>query len=243
MRKYRELLGVAAIVILSVLAGCASPSTPVAETPAATTQPDNPQAVVTSEAPAVTEAAPTEAVPAETVSEAPADTTPEPSLAPVWIADGVISEGEYTDAADFGRIRLWWRHDGEFLYFAMEGDTQGWVSVGIEPTRAMKDADYFFGFVVNGEAKLWDAFGVGTTGPTHPPDEEIGGANHILEFAGVETGNMTRFELKRQLDTGDAYDKALAPGNTYNIIVAIGDKDDYNGYHSVVRSGQMALRP
>lgn len=228
----------AGAMLMSLIAGCAAPtatSTPVAAPPTATPQAEVQETPATTEAPAATEEAPPEAT----------EIAPEPATDdnPTWIADGVIAEGEYTDSADFGRIRLWWGHDGEYLYFAMEGDTQGWVSVGIEPTRAMKDADYFFGFVENGEAKLWDAFGMGTTGPTHPPDEEIGGANHILEFAGVETDSLTRFELKRLLDTGDVYDKALAPGNSYNIIVAIGDDDDYDGYHSLVRSGEMTLQP
>ncbi|OQA16018.1 MAG: DOMON domain protein [Chloroflexi bacterium ADurb.Bin360] len=225
-------------VLVSVLVGCTTPTvTPTAVTvqPTATPQPETQETPVATEPPAATEVAPPEATELPPVPSANDNLT--------WVADGAIADGEYTDSADFGKIRLWWRHDGEHLYFAMEGDTQGWVSVGIEPTRAMKDADYFFGFVVNGEAKLWDAFGMGTTGPTHPADEEIGGANHILEFAGVETGGLTRFELKRLLDTGDVYDKALVPGNSYNIIIAIGDDDDYDGYHSLVRSGEMMLQP
>lgn len=238
MKKHALYLSLAVLAVLGIVAGCTAAATPAVEPPTSTLQPATPEAVVT-EMPDATEVVATPELIETLTEEAPAPTVEVPG----WAADGVIGGDEYTDTADFGRVRLWWRHDGEFLYFAMEGDTQGWVSVGIEPTRAMKDADFLFGFVEGGEAKLWDAFGVGATGPTHPPDDEIGGANHILEFAGVETDNMTRFELKRLLDTGDAYDKALVPGNSYAIIIAIGNADDYDGYHSWVRSGQLQLQP
>lgn len=238
MKTQRVVLSLAVLIALSVLAGCASTPTtpePVTAPPTATRQPAPQETAVAAEPPAATDASTP-----EPATKTPVET---PAAGPVWVADGVIGADEYTDTADFGKIRLWWRHDGETLYFAMEGDTQGWVSVGIEPSRGMKDADFFFGFVANGEAKLWDAFGTAASGPNHPPDEELGGTNDLLEFAGVEDGNVTRFELKRRLDTGDQYDKALAPGATYNIIVATGGADDYNGYHSVVRSGQLTLRP
>lgn len=239
MKVHRLVISLSALVVLSLLAGCAAapavttppPATPIPASPTATPRP------LETPAPAQTVAPP------EAATEAPTAAPVEAPPGPPWVADGVIGEDEYTDFADFGRIRLWWRHDGEFLYLAMEGDTKGWVSIGIEPSRGMKDADYLLGFVVNGEAKLWDAFGMGVTGATHPPDEELGGTNDILEFAGVEENNITRFELKRRLDTGDIYDKALVPGNTYTIIVAIANADDFNAYHSVVRSGQMTLRP
>ncbi len=241
MRTYRIVITLAAIIALGMIAGCASTPAPTAPPTAISQPPAQETAAATPPLPTTETATPEP--PAETPTEVAPETPVETPAGPVWIADGIIGDDEYTDTADFGRIRLWWRHDGEYLYLAMEGETSGWVSIGIEPSRGMKDADYLLGFVINGEAKLWDAFGMGVTGATHPPDEEIGGTNDILEFAGIEDDNITRFELKRLLDTGDIYDKALAPGNTYNIIVAIGNADDFNGYHSAVRSGQMTLRP
>ena len=156
--------------------------------------------------------------------------------------DGTIAPDEYTDTATFGEMQLAWRHDGEYLYLAMEGPTEGWISIGIEPTRAMKDADYLFGYVEDGEAKFWDAYGTGPVGATHPPDDELGGSNDIVDFAGVEEGGVTRFEIQIPLDSGDEYDKALTPGETYAIIVAMGPTDEYNSKHFFVGSGELTLR-
>jgi len=238
MKRSHVILSITVVVMMAFLAGydASTTSPPPNAAPSTATQPPTIQ-----ETTLPTEQSPTVNASTSETSTMPTELSAGDAL--TWKADGVIGDGEYTDTANLGKVRLWWRHDGKYLYFAMEGDTQGWVSIGIEPSRAMKDADYFFGFVLNGEAKLWDAFGVGVAGPNHPADDEIGGANHIIEFAGIETGGVTRFELKRLLDTGDPYDKALTPGNTYHIIVATGDADDYNSYHAFVRKGKMTLQP
>ncbi|MBN1259261.1 MAG: hypothetical protein JXB35_01140 [Anaerolineae bacterium] len=242
IEKLRWGLGLA--VVLALLVGCGTATQePEVVTPEIqeeiTVEPQT-------EAPAVEQPATEEPATEEPATEETATEEPEETTAPTddtgWMADGVISEGEYTDQADFGRVRVWWAHDGEFLYLAMQGDTEGWVSVGIEPSRGMQDADFLFGYVENGEPKLWDAFGTATGGANHPPDEELGGADDIVTFAGVELDGVTTFELQIPLDSGDQFDKVLAPGNTYKIIVAVGGADEYNGYHSLVRSGEMTLR-
>ena len=184
----------------------------------------------------------------ETVSpldtpEAPQEAEAVTGMAGDWAADGVIADGEDTDQADFGDIRLWWHTDAEYLYIAMEGNTTGWVAVGINPDRGMQGANYLFGYVENGEARLWDAYGTAPTGPNHPPDEELGGTDDIVAFAGTEENGVTRFEIQIPLDSEDAYDQALAPGQSYPIIVAIGGADDYNAYHMRYDRGDLTLAP
>lgn len=160
---------------------------------------------------------------------------------PTGSADGLIQPGEYAHQVDARGVQLYWSNDATYLYMAMEGETTGWIAVGIEPTQGMKDADFIFGYVENGQAQLWDAFGTAPTGPNHPPDEDLGGTNDIVAFAGAEAGGMTRFEFQIPLNSGDAYDKVLTPGNTYTIIVAMGNADDYNGYHSMAARSELTL--
>ena len=107
----------------------------------------------------------------------------------------------------------------------------------------MQGANYLFGYVENGEARLWDAYGTAPTGPNHPPDEELGGTDDIVTFAGTEEDGITRFEIQIPLDSGDDYDQALAPGQSYPIIIAIGDADDYNAYHRRYDRGNLTLAP
>jgi hypothetical protein len=192
-----------------------------------------------------------EATPEETTEpEATEEATPEgeeeeeaesEAMGSGWMADGVIAEGEYAQQADYDGIRLWWSNDDTHLYLAMEGDTTGWIAVGINPELGMKGANYIFGYVADGEAQLWDAWGQERTGATHPPDSEIGGSDDIVAFAGVEEDGVTRFEVQIPLDSGDEYDHALVPGESYPLIVAIGGEDEFNAYHSKYASGELTL--
>jgi hypothetical protein len=105
----------------------------------------------------------------------------------------------------------------------------------------MQGANYLFGYVGNGEALLWDAYGTAPRGANHPPDEELGGTNDIVAFAGVEEEGVTRFEVQIPLDSGDTFDRPLEAGRTYPIIVAIGTQDEYNAYHQNYARGELIL--
>ena len=236
MRTNRIALSIAMVVVSGLLlVGCTCPVTPPVE----------PTAEVMAEEVEATAEPPTEEVALTEKEEAPAD---EPAATvetgkPMakWQADGAISEGEYAHQTTIGDVNLWWYNDAEFLYLAMEASTTGWVAVGIDPVSRMQGADYIFGAVVDGEAMIWDAFGTAPVGNAHPPDEELGGTNDIVAYAGVEEGGVTRFEVQIPLDSGDEFDKPLEPGKTYAVIVAVGASDSFDARHSSRAAGSIAL--
>ena len=237
----------AIIMLLVLLSACGTPGIEVtaptptlpppspSPTPTPTPTVESPLATPTFESPLPT---PTMVSPIVTPEPPEAMTGPETTT---WIADGVIGANEYDRTADFAFLRLWWRHDETYLYIAMEGDTTGWVSIGIDPQDGMQGANYLFGYVTDGEALLWDAYGTAPRGAAHPPDEDLGGTNDIVAFAGVEEQGVTRFEIQIPLDSGDPYDRPLDPGKTYPIIVAIGAQDEYNAYHTNYARGELVL--
>jgi len=143
-----------------------------------------------------------------------------------WAADGVISAGEYSKNLTImgGRYIVRWRNDDEDIYMALEGRTDGYVAIGFEPTQEMKDADMVMGWVSGDNVTVLDLFSTGNYGP-HPPDEELGGRNDILEFGGSESNNVTLIEFKRMMDTGDQFDKSFKPGQTVNIIWSMSSSD------------------
>jgi len=231
--RLRDAITAGLLVCVLFMGGCA-PSTPAPTALPATEQPPETAPQVSTYTPTA-ETPPTEdSLPATEVA-----TAEEPTFA--WIADGQIAEGEYVHEAELKGFRLWWRNDSEYLYLAMEGKTEGWISIGIDPERAMEGANYLLGYVVDGEALLWDAYGTAPTGATHPPDEDLGGTNDIVAFAGIEQDAVTRFEVQIPLDSGDQYDKSLKPGERYSIIVATGNKDEYDAYHSMRAAGAIDL--
>jgi len=150
--------------------------------------------------------------------------------------DGMVEEQEYPQKLELEEERfiVFWKNDHEFLYMALKAKTTGWVAIGFEPTTRMKDADMIFGWVKDGQATLLDLYSTGSTGP-HPPDEELGGTNDILEFEGTEEGGYTTIEFKRKMDTGDKYDKVLIPGQTLNFIWAMATSDSFNRKHNILR--------
>ncbi len=181
-------------------------------------------------------------IPAETAqpTAGPTEAPPTRGVA-AWSADGIISEGEYAHETSIGDVRLWWRNDAKYLYIAFEGKTNGWVAVGLDPERRMKGANYLIGLFSEGQAKVYDAYGTAEIGATHPADEELGGTSDIVAFAGAQEGGLTRFEVQIPLDSGDQYDKPLAPGGTYKVITALSGSAQFNAPHTARNSGQITL--
>jgi hypothetical protein len=243
------------------LAACGPKATPE-PTPTPTTE-----AAPTQVAPTPTQAPPTpttpveaeEAYPAppeeEEIGEYPAPEQPvapdseaypepeeagDPDATSRWVFDGVISEGEYSGQLVFGPIAVFWANDDTYLYLAAEAQTQGWLGIGLDPDRQMQGADFTIA-AFDGEPKIWDAWGQGTTGATHPPDTELGGSMDILEWAAVQDGPFFRFEALRLLNSGDPYDKPLEPGQTYDIIVGVGTSAAFDAPHAYRGQGQITL--
>ena len=160
----------------------------------------------------------------------------------VPILDGTIGRDEYGAMMTFGggKFNLHWSLDGDEVYFALQGETTGWVALGLEPTRAMQDADMLMGWVEGGRASVLDAFSTGAFGP-HPPDTDLGGSSDILDFAGSERNGITTIELKRKLSTRDRYDKAVATRGTMSIIWAVGRSDSYLTKHADAGSGVISM--
>jgi len=169
-----------------------------------------------------------------------------------WVADGVISKGEYsrimtlfgTKSSGYSRgdLNISWKNDAEFLYIGLQGNTTGWLSIGFEPQEWMKNADMVIGSVDNGKTIVQDEFCTGSYGP-HVPDTELGGTNDILESGGKDQNGQTIVEFKRKLDTGDKFDKAFVPGQNVSIIWAMANTDDDTEKHNIAKGeGIMELQ-
>jgi len=168
-----------------------------------------------------------------------------------WRADGKVSEGEYSSCMVLrgpakqgyagGEMTICWRSDHEYLYMALAGSTAGWMAVGFEPSEWMKDADIIIGSVEDGKAMVRDEYSTGNYGP-HVEDTMLGGRDDILESGGSSDGTYTVIEFQRRLNTGDRFDKALAPGGRVSIIWAMADGNDPGIKHNIAYGeGILAL--
>ncbi len=159
--------------------------------------------------------------------------------------DGIIDTGEYGNQTSFDvdRFQLYWEIIGEEIIVGIKAQTTGWVSLGIDPTDRMKDADMIFGWVdPNSVPGIADAYSTGATGP-HPVDDSLGGTFDILAYNATEIDGWTTLEFRRNLSTGDIYDKDIQMDTTMTIIWAVGSSDGFNSMHSRDGTGTWRVDP
>lgn len=247
--KRLRFVGVLLLVGLLIV-GCdqstgVTPTSAPEPTATAETEPTDTPELEPTETPVSEESEPT-AYPEPTVVPEEQEPTAYPEAeeegeAVAWQADGAVAEGEYDHVTDIGEVRLWWSNDADYIYLALRGRTEGWLAIGLDPENQMQGANFLIAAVDADGATLWDAYGQGAVGATHPADEELGGTDDVVAYGASEADGVTVMEVQVPLDSGDAYDKALEPGQTYPVIVAVGSSDDYNSGHTFRGSGEITL--
>ena len=146
--------------------------------------------------------------------------------------------GEYANNLDSGTYRLYWVSTGATIRVAIEADTTGWVAVGLQPGKRMKDAAIVLGMVSDVQTIVIDSYSTGDFGP-HVADSELGGSDDLLEYSAQESDGVTVVEFERALDTGDEYDVALQRGVAIGIIWAYGSTDSEGVKHSTRGYGEI----
>ncbi len=185
-----------------------------------------------------------EAAPAPVPTVAPGLPPATETAAPepvAWAADGVISPGEYPVAVEYDAWQVSWRTDADYAYFGLRAKTDGFVALGLQQGRTMKDADIILGYVGDdGAVTVLDVYSTGNFGP-HPADTAQGGTDDILESGGSESGGFTTIEFKRARVTGDDYDRPLEPG-VNKIIWSYGAADSPTAKHAGRGYGEITIQ-
>lgn len=132
-----------------------------------------------------------------------------------------------------------WRILGENIDIILSAPTTGWIAVGFDPSRMMKDADILIGYVENNEVFMRDDFGAGNT--KHKADTELGGTDDITITGGSEIDGKTTLEFSIPLNSRDSNDRILEQGEEYKLIFAYGKKDDFVSYHKTRTSLKVTL--
>lgn len=145
--------------------------------------------------------------------------------------DGIIEEGEYTRSYrdEATGIELYWTIRGDEIFIGLRCPDRGWVAVGLGGEGPMmKGADILIAYVDSEGLHVQDNFANDFV--AHTADVKLGGRDDILESAGAESEQGTVIELRRKLDTGDAYDQPIVPGKM-RVLLAHADADDFTSYH------------
>jgi len=129
--------------------------------------------------------------------------------------------------------------DGETLVAELSYPTAGWVAVGFNPTKMMKNGNFILATVVDGKPVLSDDYGVSEW--SHKPDTEIGGKNNIINGnCTVKDGIMT-VSFMIPLNSTDAKDVVLEKGKPIKVVLAAGKKPDLKSIHSALSKITITL--
>ena len=144
----------------------------------------------------------------------------------------VLLDNGYSQIA-ISEFLLKWKVEGDALRVTLAAPTTGWIAVGFDPTKMMKDANVIIGYVSDGKVQIRDDYGSANT--MHEPDEKSGGSSDIAESTGREDDGTTELSFTIPLNSGDSRDRVLAAGKEYRVILSRGEEgaDDFDSYHAV----------
>jgi hypothetical protein len=137
--------------------------------------------------------------------------------------DGVIKPGEYSYTKRAGDMTLYANWSSGALYFGLEAETEGWVSVGFG-SRRMDGAHIIIGFSDGNRGVLKEQTGMGHK---HPDTD----ARYVQDYDVVEEAGVTTMEF--------VVDAAEVLGSIDNlpVIMAFGSTDALSMYHGGDREG------
>lgn len=141
----------------------------------------------------------------------------------IWAAD-------YDHEMKDKDISFAWKIDGDNLAVKISAKTEGWVGIGFNPSKEMKDANFVLGYVKKGEAKITDEFG--TTESAHKSDKKIGGTDDATLIGGTEEGGVTTIEFTMPLQSADTNDTKIDVNGDTIVLLAYGaGRDSFNTKH------------
>ncbi len=132
--------------------------------------------------------------------------------------------------------------DGLNLEGKVIGQSTGWVGVGFNPTTVMRDANIIIGYVSGAISTIRDDWGTSDT--AHASDLGLGGTTDVTLIEGMEVAGVTTLHFTLPLASVDQYDRPLAIGQTYTVILARGSNsaDNFTGTHTDAGYGSITLQ-
>jgi hypothetical protein len=138
--------------------------------------------------------------------------------------------------------RISWEFISDEIEFSVTAPTEGWVAIGFNPSRMMKDAHFIIGYVADGQLAVRDDYGTGNT--KHASDESVGGTQNVRPISGTEADGITTIVFALPLASGDQFDVEFTQGTSYKVLLAYGanNGDNFTGMHRGRTSVDVVLK-
>lgn len=142
----------------------------------------------------------------------------------------MVFAGSYDHEVEAKNMTFAWKIDGDTLHGKMTAKTKGWVAVGFNASKKMKDANFILGYVKNGEAKITDHYGDKATG--HSEDTKKGGTSDVTLVSGSEEKGYTTIEFTLPMNSSDKLDGTLSKDEDTLLLLGYGpDRDSFRVRH------------
>ena len=130
------------------------------------------------------------------------------------------------------KITFEWKVNGANIDIRISAPTTGWVGVGFNPSKQMKDANFILGYVKKGKVKVTDDYG--KSNKTHGKDSKAGGKKDVTGISGSEENGATTIAFTMPINSGDSKDKALDINGDTTVLLAFGaGRDSFKSRHKV----------
>jgi hypothetical protein len=129
-----------------------------------------------------------------------------------------------------GKFTFKYMLHGDKLMAEVSYPTTGWVAVGFNPTKKMKDANFIIGYADGAKSVVDDQFGDGAV--SHKPDTLLGGTYNLSETKASEKDGITTIAFTMPLNSGDPRDGVIEKGKPTALIFGAGKRDDLTSKHS-----------
>ena len=145
-----------------------------------------------------------------------------------WVMQATAAD--YTHELKDKDMSFAWSVDGDNLAVKLSAKTEGWVGIGFNPSKSMKDANFILGYVKKGEAKIIDE--LGEKEKTHKSDKKLGGTTDVTLVGGTEEGGVTTIEFTLPLKSADKFDQALNVAGDTTVLLGYGaGRDSFRAKH------------
>ncbi|MEO0895681.1 MAG: DOMON domain-containing protein [Bacteroidota bacterium] len=128
-----------------------------------------------------------------------------------------------------------WKKEEHGIRFHMKAPTKGWICIGFNDGKGMKDSWLLMARMMNGKAELVEHFTL-KPGQYHPISD-LGGQEEVREVVGHEEGNYTHFSFLLPFQPASTYQRELTTGKTYDMVMAYSRDKDFQ-HHSMMRTSQ-----
>lgn len=143
-----------------------------------------------------------------------------------------VAAADYDHTLTSKKITFEWKINGANIDIRLSAPTKGWVGVGFNPSKQMKDANFIIGYVKNGKVKVTDDYG--KSNKTHGKDSKAGGKKDVTGISGSEENGATTIAFTIPLNSGDSKDKALDINADTTVLLAYGSgRDSFKSRHKV----------